>query len=385
MKVLEMPPGPAKVKALRQHEPEFQRVASQVDEMLGNWTRFTARERRYLKRSLLFYGFLRFATKLTFYTLPVKHPVVAGVIEKLGQLENDEVVDLLTGEFLEKNPKGYNRDEIELAIRRELLNQIGGRLYYEHDGKLAYVDAAKISPLAGPLLDFLGDPKKASFGLLSPVLQSTLNGAIGERTAVGSKLNTRGRLTEFGKRSDRGAEELARIIGRDTIRMVPALRALDETLSPSDEVQGDDSLPFLDDRPLAARTEGQVEKLKARAVRRSGDPGTRALRAVIPFIDDDRVTLERINDVVNFPQLDRVQKLLGDMERTARKQGGQPAVDRMKERAEWKELKARESQLSVRGGIRDAPKKKVVRRRDPYGSGGGGYSGAYGPSSGYGG
>ena len=65
--------------------------AQYVDSILGNWTTYTALERRALSRFFLFYGFLRFSLKLTFYTMPMKHPVTSEIMLKLGQLQHDEL------------------------------------------------------------------------------------------------------------------------------------------------------------------------------------------------------------------------------------------------------------------------------------------------------
>jgi hypothetical protein len=65
--------------------------AKHVDSVLGNWTSYTAFERRVMSRFLIFYGFIRFSTKLTFYTMPMKHPLTSEIMLKLGQMQNQEL------------------------------------------------------------------------------------------------------------------------------------------------------------------------------------------------------------------------------------------------------------------------------------------------------
>lgn len=379
IELLKMPTGPEKVRLLRENEHRFEQVAGQVDDLLGNWTRYTVTERKLLRTSLLFYGFLRFATKLTFYTLPVQHPIAASVLAKVGQLESEETVDLLTREFLKEN-KDYSPEEVERAIRTEMLSQIGGRLYYADGGKLSYVDTAKINPLGGPLTDFLADPRRGSFGLISPVLQSAINGALGEDIATKAKITTKGALPEFGQKSDRGAGEIARIIARDSVRMVPALRALDEAVAPADEVQGDDSLPFLNDRPLTPRTPGQERKIAKKLKDRPQSAAGRAAKTTVtPVNRNDRTSLDRVKDSANFPQLEKVTRQIHAMERAAVRRGGMKAKERLKADGRYKRLKEHERELKVRSGI--TPPKKARKRRSSSGYGGTSAGAGYGSSS----
>lgn len=359
---LQMKPGPQKVARLRQLEPQIEAYAKHVDDMLGNWTRYTVRERNLGKSALLFYGFMRFATKLALYTLPVKHPIAANIVRQLGQLNNEEVVEFLGTEFLKRN-RGYTREEVERAIRSELVKQFGGRMYFRNGDGIGYVDLGRVSPLTSPIFDLIEDPRQGAFGLLSPALGSSVKALLREKPS-GAKVNTKGLFTAYDEKAPVGLGEGARIVGRDMLRLSPALRAVDDALA--DGMQGDDSLPFLNDRPLKAVTEREKKKLK-RAER--AQPDSRALRAAAagfsPVKLRDEFSLDRVRDSSNYPERERLKRRLRELKADGRT-------------AEAKKVQQRISYLEVRAGIRERKNAKV----SPY-STSGGYGSGYGSGKGY--
>jgi hypothetical protein len=74
--------------------------AKHVSDFLGDYTTFTAAERRFLKRSVMFYGWLRFSLRFAFYTMPLRHPVMTGLLGNLARLESNEIEELLGGDSL---------------------------------------------------------------------------------------------------------------------------------------------------------------------------------------------------------------------------------------------------------------------------------------------
>ena len=73
------------------NQKSLERHAEHLDSVLGNWMTYTNAERRVFSRGVMFYGFLRFSTKLTFYTMPMGHPIMSSILLKLGQLQRDEL------------------------------------------------------------------------------------------------------------------------------------------------------------------------------------------------------------------------------------------------------------------------------------------------------
>lgn len=358
---LRLPAGPEKVARLRQLEPQIEVYARHVDDMLGNWTRYTVAERNLGRSALLFYGFMRFATKLALYTLPVKHPVATNIIRQLGQLNNEEVVEFLGSEFL-KREKGYAREEVERAIRAEMLKQFGGRMYFRNGEGIGYVDLGRVSPLTSPIFDVLSDPRQGSFGLLSPVLGSSVKALLGEKP-TGAKVNVKGLFSAYDEKPPVGLEEAVRIVGRDTFRLSPALRALDDALA--DGTQGDDTLPLVNDRPLRAVTDREKKKLK-RAER--AQPDSRVLRAASaafsPVKLRDEFSLDRVGDSANYPERERLKREVRRLKAAGRV-------------AEAKRVQQRISFLEVRAGMRQRAKRKASSYSAD------GYGGGYGSGKGY--
>jgi hypothetical protein len=274
MDVLKMEPGPAKAKALREIEPEIVKVAEHINDWMGDFTRYTARERKYLRSFLLFYGFLRFATKLAFYTLPVKHPIATAIGAKLGTLHNDEVIDLLSNQAAQQ---GVSKKEAEEELRKNGFPDSFGRIYLTDDGKLRSIDLARLNPLSSPLVEAAGNPKQAAFGLLSPALQALADLGYGKSSFTGKDLNTQGFYSNSRHKPTIGLGESARYVTRTLSRTAWPVRAADDILS--DRPQGDDSLPILRDRPLVPMNNSEREKYD-RWIESHKTAGTRAMRLV---------------------------------------------------------------------------------------------------------
>ena len=69
----------------------FEEHAQAVRDYLGDYSTYTAKERRTLGRFTMFYGFTRYALRLAFYTMPVKHPIMTAIGLELGKLHDDEL------------------------------------------------------------------------------------------------------------------------------------------------------------------------------------------------------------------------------------------------------------------------------------------------------
>jgi hypothetical protein len=145
----------------------LEEAATHVDEVLGNYTRFTAYERRYLERNIMFYGFLRFSLRYSFYTLPVKHPILASIQEKLSRLHEDEL-----------------RRVLGLEPGDPLLPGALSKLYSIKDGKI--VSEIPLQ-LANPAMNVLtqGSGLNQMVGALPPVLLSAIGQITNESVYFG--------------------------------------------------------------------------------------------------------------------------------------------------------------------------------------------------------
>jgi hypothetical protein len=166
------------------------RHAEAVDNVLGNWVRYTARERRTLKRYVMFYGFLRYSLRLTFYTMPVKHPVTMSIIAKLTQLHNQEVSDLLGGP---DTPWAFSR--IYSGVR---YNKRKGKFEFKDPAVRAgrkpaqSVDLARLNPASNPAIDIANEGPKALLSFTSPAVQIALDQAYGVNSFTGQRFKVGG-------------------------------------------------------------------------------------------------------------------------------------------------------------------------------------------------
>lgn len=150
-----------RLRAIVEDPQALERHAQATLDVLGDYTRYTAAERKYLKRGVLFYGFLRYATRTLFYTLPVKHPVALAVTAELAKLHNDELRDLL-------GPDLKPWDFSKMVLR---------------SGKT--IDLGRINPVSNPIVDVATQGPKAGGGLISPLAQSLLDQIYGAQAFSG--------------------------------------------------------------------------------------------------------------------------------------------------------------------------------------------------------
>ena len=271
IKLLEMPDGPEKLAALKAAEPQFVRVAEKVDDMLGNYTRYTAAERKGLKSAVLFYGFMRWSTRFAFYTLPVKHPVAASISAKLGQMQREEIISLLADEAASMS--AAPAEEYEKLLRAGWSPWAFGRIWLTKNGTLESIDLARVNPMLTPLVDALSEGPKAFVGLTSPVFTGLADLAYDKSGFLGTELrDAEGKELDAEGRFKYWAGQLGSIAF--------PLRAPDRVLNP--EPQASDAIPLLSPSPKRAKTEKTREKHRQIA-RDKGSTGERVLDQAIPF------------------------------------------------------------------------------------------------------
>lgn len=95
------------MRALLKEQDTVEQLGRAVDDWLGNWTSYTATERQYLVRLPLFYGFIRFSTRLAFYTMPINHPVLSSILLRLGDLSRQELEAIYGAQGTEPPPWEY--------------------------------------------------------------------------------------------------------------------------------------------------------------------------------------------------------------------------------------------------------------------------------------
>lgn len=136
--------GPEEQIAAVLRDPKaMQEHAQHVNDFLGDYLTFSKAEQRVLANNVMFYAFLRYSLRLVFYTMPVRHPVVAAILGKLGQWDPQDTKKLL-------GPG--------------LLPYMRGAFYTKSDGSMA-VDFSRANPALSALTQTSTLP-----GVLSSVL-----------------------------------------------------------------------------------------------------------------------------------------------------------------------------------------------------------------------
>lgn len=247
------------VRAVLENPKDVERLAQSVNNVLGDFTRYTVRERRSLKNFVMFYGFIRYALKTAFYTMPVKHPIMGAIAAKLGQLHVEEVKELLGGEAA---PWAYSR----------IFFDAGG-------GKLVSIDTARLNPVTSPLTGLVSEGPKAALGLTSPLFQAVSDqvyGGVGFEGGRGFKV---GGSAEENRNPD--AVTRGRIfLGQTSGALFPVRLA--EQLTQGGGRQGDDTLLF-SQRPIQYKSAEAIARNEER-ISRHGSKTSILLQQIIPFL-----------------------------------------------------------------------------------------------------
>lgn len=248
--------GPTqRMQAIIHDMPKIEELGRSVVNILGDYSRFTNRERTWFNnRAVLFYSFIRHVTRTLFYVLPFRHPIMFGLMGELGNLHAQEVKKLLGGQ---DQPWDM------------------GRVFFDKGGKLSSIDLTSASPVSSPLVDILSGGVTQLPRLLSPVVGSALDVAYG-KTPQGQpvKQNAWSMVNNIASLSYLYRSGAAAHFG----------------LSP----QQTDSVPFLHERPQTYKT-ATSEQYQAAKTDARGPLGPYLLGSAIPFFpkpDDSRVIAE---------------------------------------------------------------------------------------------
>jgi hypothetical protein len=247
------------MKAVIRDMPALERHAEHVNDFLGDYLTYTAKERRTIGRAVMFYGFLRFSLRFAFHTMPVKHPVMASITAQLGRMQTEEVRKLLGGE-------GMPWAE--------------GKLYYAKDGKLQpmSVDLSRANPAVNALVN-LRKPKDL-VGFLPPLFVAALDQAYDKSSFTGKPYRVEG---ENQPRTDGsyGAGNRLRILIDDMAGLAAPYRALERSTQTGP--QGDDSMLF-SERATKYKRADIVRSIAAQEKRRPKGLGARLLKEFTPLV-----------------------------------------------------------------------------------------------------
>lgn len=199
----------------------LERHAQYVNDFLGDYLTYTARERRVLSRNVMFYGFLRFSLRFTFYTMPVKHPVRTAVIGQLARMQTEEVRKLLGG------------DDLPFAL---------GRFFYNDDGKLKSIDVTRANPALNTLVNTkvssATSALRSAVGLAPPLFVSLANQVYAASSFKGRPFRVENE--NQGRRPEEYSDKVsARVFLEEMLSLAAPYRGVKKATSTAPE--GDDS------------------------------------------------------------------------------------------------------------------------------------------------
>lgn len=271
--------------------------ATYVNDMLGDYATYTARERRTLGRAVMFYGFLRYSLHFTFWTMPTKHPVMSALVGNLARLQTQEVKELLGG------------DELPFAL---------GRLYITKDGKLQAIELGRANPatntitgLVTPYDGGLQFSPRGAFSLLPPMVVSAIEQGAGVSMFTGKGITVKGETSygpfeRQGIGKEIGVEERARLAANDFLSLFYPYRTATD-IEEKGQPHSDDTLLW-DPRKVTYKDEKIKRSLAKERRRQEGrDPVDKILEELTPFLlhpTRDREIAERVRERRNPDEKD---------------------------------------------------------------------------------
>ncbi len=230
------------------YKAQLEDAAARLYKIHGNWHAYTASEKS-ARSAFAFYGFLRYATKMALYTLPVQHPYVAGLVAQLGEMGARDAKAIIGPDLPYGLGALYNKDgtiAADLTRANPLLGPAFSITKPEQMVSLA-------TPLAGIALNYItGQPTALSDSSEGYVKQYTARGNPDDHAIGGMFSETRSRI---------GADQLLSLLGpyREWRRF-------------DGRPQSSDSLPW-DRKPLQASGAEAQLKLDAKARAAAGGLG----------------------------------------------------------------------------------------------------------------
>lgn len=206
---------------------EFEQIGRATADILGDWTTFTALERKTLGRYFFFYPYLRYSMKLAFYTLPLDHPVRLAILANLANLNMDEQRRLI----------GATEADTYL---------VAGRYFYRDDkGAMHEYNVRTFNPIGNVVTE--SQTSADLLQLMPPVFTIAL-GQIEKRDIYrGRDWRVKGTANREAGKDIGPLDGLLgttrwRVLAKQLIELPPLTREIAKYMLPGE--QGDDSLPF---------------------------------------------------------------------------------------------------------------------------------------------
>jgi hypothetical protein len=183
MSILSIKHDGHRLVALGRHRDQVEQHAEHVREWLGDYLTYTSQERRTIARSVMFYGYLRFSLRLVFWTMPIRHPIMAAILGDLGRMGAQEIKQLLGVEPEENVPvsilaQAYFGTPAE--IRRQ-------------DRGAGSINFGRMNPFLNAITQMQRPTQ--TFGLFSPLVQAEMDQVFQQSTFTGREWRIDGRPT----------------------------------------------------------------------------------------------------------------------------------------------------------------------------------------------
>lgn len=254
--------------ALINDKVALEQAAVAVKDFLGDYQTYSARERRILGRNIMFYGYLRWSLRFTFYTMPIKHPVMTSIIAQLGGLNAREVQKLLGG------------DELPWAL---------GKLYFTKDGKLKEVDVSRANPFLNAVTQAKIPEKGAvrgallsALGFLPPIYTAALDVAYSKTSFKDRPVKVDSESTTRPNKAGQAITDVQalEIYAKEIAELAAPIRLLSRVRADGRPVS-DNSLPFLHERYTTYKD--RKIRLDVQKAREDLTTGERVRNELLPF------------------------------------------------------------------------------------------------------
>jgi len=244
-KALKGKPLSEQMAFIADHPEWSRRYQSYLDDVMGNWSALTHNE-RYAAQLFIFYPFLRFGLRWTFYSFPKRHPIKMAALAYLGQANANAVKAMLGGdpEFF----TGWGQAPLHLG-----------------DGKRIPIPLERMG-LTPALVEAAGEQDKtlgaSALRLLQPAVATGITAATGVNSLTGKQ------------ESGAGIQVASAIAG-----LSPIGRVIDEKTVGTGRKRADEALPIVGGTERQAALDKLLAKLNER------DTLDRTVRTLgVPFI-----------------------------------------------------------------------------------------------------
>lgn len=261
--------GPKQMVDLLKQPEVLDEMARHVDDLMGNYTRYSPLERRLLEQNVLFYGFVRFSLRFTFWTLPTKHPIIANIATNLSRLHEKETRKLL----------GIGQDDPLFP------GTLASFYFRDKKGKLQELPLLRLNPTQNVLTS--GDAVKAALLSMPPAYLALLNQGFDKDLFTGKAHKLRGESQARETKQNRKeypALDPASFFEDSFLELFSAYRTA-EKIRFRGRPQGADSIPFINERPTKFKDEDLKADIEASVKEESKRPVGRYLleNLVVPL------------------------------------------------------------------------------------------------------